>query len=45
LIDQETIDQALKRGGLDHLIIDTDQAFVHKVRSFFEQRGLTRGAR
>jgi len=44
-VDQETIDQELKRGGLDHLIIDTDQPFVHKLRSFFEQRGLTRGAR
>lgn len=44
-VDQEVIDQELKRGGLDHLIIDTDQTFVHKLRSFFEQRGLTRGAR
>ena len=45
-LDQETINQELKRGGVDHLVIDTDQPFAHRLRNFFESRGiLARGAR
>ncbi len=45
-IDQELIDQTLKRAGVDHLIIDVDQPFVHMLRQFFRGRDLLgRGAR
>lgn len=45
-LDQDTIDQELKRGGIDHLVIRTDQPFVHRLRYFFESRALLgRGAR
>ncbi len=45
-IDQEDIDQQLKRGGIDHLLIDTDEPFRIKLRHFFESRNLLgRGAR
>ena len=45
-LDQDRIDQELKRAGIDHLLIETDQPFAHQLRNFFESRGvLTRGAR
>jgi uncharacterized protein (DUF58 family) len=45
-LDQHRIDRALKRARIDHLIIDTDQAFVHRLRSFFRARDvLGRGVR
>ncbi len=45
-LDQETIEEALKRGGIDHLLIRTDQPFAHALRNFFRSRGLLgRGAR
>ena len=45
-LDQDRIDQQLKRGGIDHLLIYTDQPFVHRIRHFFESRSLLgRGAR
>ena len=45
-LDQETIAAELKRGGIDHLVIDTDQPFALKVRHFFQSRNLLgRGAR
>lgn len=45
-LDQETTAQELKRGGIDHLVIPTQQPFVHKIRHFLESRGvLSRGAR
>jgi uncharacterized protein (DUF58 family) len=45
-LEQDTIDQELKRGGIDHLIIETHKPFVHEVRHFFGTRGLLgRGAR
>lgn len=39
-LDQETVDRELKRRGIDHLVIPTDQPFVHKLRYFFQARGL-----
>lgn len=39
-IDQENIDRQLRRAGIDHLLIETDRPFVHKVRYFFESRDL-----
>ena len=36
----------LKRGGIDHLTLDTSKPFIHLLRHFFQSRGiLTRGAR
>ena len=46
LLDQARIDQELRQGGVDHLLIRTDQPFVHRLRHFFRSRGLTgKGAR
>ncbi len=45
-LDQESIEQSMRRAGIDHLLIDTDQPFVVKVRHFFQSRQLLgRGAR
>ena len=45
-LNPELISTELKRGGIDHLTLDTDQPFVHRLRHFFGSRGiLTRGAR
>jgi uncharacterized protein (DUF58 family) len=46
VVDQQPLQTALKRGGIDHLLIDTDQPFAHRLRYFFSARGLLgRGAR
>ncbi len=46
LFDQSAVDGELRRGGVDHLLIRTDQPFVHRLRHFFRSRGLAgRGAR
>ena len=46
LLDQARIDRELRQGGVDHLLIRTDQPFVHRLRHFFRARGLTgKGAR
>lgn len=45
-LDQAYVEQELKRGGIDHLVVRTDLPFAHQLRSFFESRGLLgRGAR
>ena len=45
-LDQASVEQELKRGGIDHLVIRTDEPFAHQLRSFFESRDLLgRGAR
>jgi len=45
-LDQASVAQELRRGGIDHLVIRTDQPFAHRVRSFFGARDLFgRGAR
>ena len=45
-LDQELIDQELRRGGIDHLVLRTDQPISHHLRSFFKSRDLLgRGAR
>lgn len=45
-LSQDAVERDLKRGGVDHLLIRTDQQFVHLVRHFFGSRGVfTRGAR
>ncbi len=45
-LDQPSIDAALKRSGIDHLVIRTDRPYVADLRRFFHARGLLqRGAR
>jgi hypothetical protein len=45
-LDQQAISDELKRNGIDHLLIETDQPFVSRVRHFFKHRNLLgRGAR
>jgi uncharacterized protein (DUF58 family) len=45
-LDQARIEAQLRQGGVEHLLIRTDQPFVHRLRHFFRARGLTgRGAR
>tara|TARA_R110002095_G_scaffold215072_2_gene208422 strand:- start:12616 stop:13476 length:861 start_codon:yes stop_codon:yes gene_type:complete len=45
-LDQEQIDFQLKRSGIDHLLIETDEPFVPRLRQFFSSRDiLSRGSR
>ena len=45
-LDTATLADELKRAGIDHMLIRTDQPFVHRARHFFKSRGLLgRGAR
>ena len=45
-LDQGTLEGTLRRGGIDHLRVRTDQEYVHSLRHFVESRGLLgRGAR
>ena len=45
-LDQDIVNAELRRAGIDHLTLSTDQPYVHSVRHFFESRGLLgRGAR
>jgi uncharacterized protein (DUF58 family) len=39
-VDQEARDAELRRGGIDHLLLDTGHENDHAVRRFFESRGL-----
>lgn len=45
LLDPARIEAELRKGGVGHLLIRTDQPFVHRLRQFFRSRGLGRGAR
>ena len=43
---QDEIERELKLGGIDHLVIRTDEPFVHRLRYFLRSRGLLgKGAR
>ena len=45
-LDQERVDRELKRARIDHLVVDTDRPFAHRLRSFFRSRDvLGRGVR
>lgn len=45
-IDHQWIEQELKRGRVDHLLLETNQPVAHRLRHFFKSRGLLgRGAR
>lgn len=45
MINQEKIENDLRRGGVDHLLIRTDQPYLHRLRHFFRSRGISRGGR
>ena len=45
-LDQEAVAADLKRGGIDHILVQTDRPYAHLLRYFFGTRGLLgRGAR
>jgi len=45
-LDQETVDDELKQGGIDHLLLQTDRPVAQRLRQFFASRDLLgRGAR
>lgn len=45
-LDQTDVERQLKRGQVDHLVIDTDQPYAHQLKNFFRARDiLGRGAR
>jgi uncharacterized protein (DUF58 family) len=45
-IDQESLNQELKRGRVDHLQLRTDEPIAYRLRHFFKSRGLLgKGAR
>jgi uncharacterized protein (DUF58 family) len=45
-INQEQLEKLLKRSGIDHCVVNTDQPFAHHLRWFFKSRGvLGKGAR
>lgn len=45
-VDQESVNDTLKRGGIDHLQLLTNEQVSHRLRDFFSRRGiLGRGAR
>lgn len=39
-VDDEAVKSALRRAGIDHLLIRTDQPFIHLLRYFFKNRAL-----
>lgn len=45
MMSQEEIEHELRRGGVDHLLVRTDQPYLHRLRHFFRSRGASGGAR
>lgn len=46
LTNSAVVRQTMRRGGIDHLRLGTDEAVAHRLRNFFASRGiLGRGAR
>ncbi len=46
VLDQDGLTQTLRRAGIDHMLLDTDQPIAHRLRDFFKSRGLLgKGAR
>ncbi len=44
--DPDALRNSLRRGGIDHLLLETDQPIAHRLRRFFAARGLLgKGAR
>lgn len=45
-VNQLQVEEELRRGGVDHLVLRTDNPVTHHLRSFFKSRGLLgKGAR
>ncbi len=45
-LDQPTLETDLKKAGIDHLVVETDKPFAHRLRHFFASRDLLgKGAR
>ncbi|MEZ5964529.1 MAG: DUF58 domain-containing protein [Planctomycetota bacterium] len=44
-VDPTAVTQSLRRAGVDHLLLRTDQPFVHRLRWFVRARGLLGGGR
>ena len=43
---QDALEDELKKSGIDHILVRTDQPFAHRLRHFFQSRNvLGRGAR
>ena len=45
MVDQQSITAALRRGGVDHLVLRTDEPYLQKLRHFFRSRGVSGGGR
>lgn len=45
MMNQEKIEHELRRGGVDHLLVRTDQPYLQRLRHFFRSRGISGGAR
>lgn len=45
MMSQEEIEHELRRGGVDHLLVRTDQPYLHRLRHFFRSRGVSGGGR
>ena len=45
MVDQSRLESDLRKGGVDHLVVRTDQPYLHKLRHFFASRGMSGGGR
>lgn len=45
MMSQDQIENELRRGGVDHLLVRTDQPYLHRLRHFFRSRAISGGAR
>lgn len=45
MMSQEKIEHELRRGGVDHLLVRTDQPYLQQLRHFFQSRGVSGGGR
>jgi len=45
-LDHDSVATEMRRAGIDHMLMETDKPYSHKLRRFFESRNLLgRGAR
>lgn len=45
MVDQRELEGELRKGGVDHLLLRTDEPYLHKLRHFFRSRGASGGGR
>ena len=45
MMNQAQIENELRRGGVDHLLVRTEQPYLHRLRHFFRSRAISGGAR